>query len=145
MLADFLWEKNTVTIEKISRIRRIISQMNRASSIYSTLVGCQGGGQIGSRGLRCVKSVASATWENSRCAGKDDNGYPWPETRRVFTLLGHGYGSISLPMSLLMGKKLNPVGLWAWVWACSTQTRKPMGFLNPFHHRIVAQIILQMS
>jgi hypothetical protein len=36
--------------------------------------GCQGGGQIGSRALRCVKSVASATWENSRCghAGRPD-------------------------------------------------------------------------
>jgi hypothetical protein len=30
LLADFLWEKNTVPAEKTSRIRRIISQMNRA-------------------------------------------------------------------------------------------------------------------
>jgi hypothetical protein len=30
LLADFLWEKNTVPAEKTSWIRRIISQMNRA-------------------------------------------------------------------------------------------------------------------
>jgi len=62
---------------------------------------------------------------------KDGNGYPKPETRRVFTLLGHRHGLIFVPMGLLMGKKLDPAGLRAWVWKHITRTRKPMGFLNP--------------
>jgi hypothetical protein len=41
----------------------------------------------------------------------DGNGYPQPETRWVFTLLGYGYGSIYVPTDLLMGKKLYPLGL----------------------------------
>jgi len=43
-------------------------------------------------------------------------------------------------MGLLMGKKLDPMGLWAWVWECSIQTRKPMGFVNPVHDRKVVYI-----
>jgi hypothetical protein len=33
---------------------------------------------------------------------RDDNGYPLPETRWVFALLGYVFGSISLHMGLLM-------------------------------------------
>jgi hypothetical protein len=33
-----------------------------------------------------------------------------------FTPLQHDCGLIFIPMSLLMGKKWDPTGLWAWVW-----------------------------
>jgi hypothetical protein len=59
---------------------------------------------------------------------RDGNGYPLPETRWVFALLGYGFGSISLPMGLLMGSNGNPTGTWAWVCSFTTHTRKPMGF-----------------
>jgi hypothetical protein len=34
-------------------------------------------------------------------------------------------------MSLLMGINLYPTGLWVRVYSYSTQTREPVGFLNP--------------
>jgi hypothetical protein len=64
-------------------------------------------------------------------ASRDDNGYPKPETRWVFTPLGYGFGSIFIPMGLLMGINLYPAGLWVRVCSYSTQTREPVGFLNP--------------
>jgi hypothetical protein len=45
-------------------------------------------------------------------ATRDGIGYPKLETRWVFTPLGYGFGSIFIPMSLLMGINLYPVGLW---------------------------------
>jgi hypothetical protein len=62
---------------------------------------------------------------------RDGNGYPKPETRWVFTPLGYGFGSILIPMGLLMGINLYPTGLWVRVCSYSTQTREPVGFLNP--------------
>jgi hypothetical protein len=62
---------------------------------------------------------------------RDGNGYPKPETRWVFTPLGYGFGPIFIPMSLLMGINLYPAGLWVRVCSYSTQTREPVGFLNP--------------
>jgi hypothetical protein len=62
---------------------------------------------------------------------RDGNGYPKPETRWVFTPLGYGFGSIFIPMGLLMGINLYPTGLWVRVCSYSTQTREPVGFLNP--------------
>jgi hypothetical protein len=59
---------------------------------------------------------------------RDGNGYPLPETRWVFALLGYGFGSISLPMGLLMGSNGNPTGMWAWVCSFTTNIRKPMSF-----------------
>jgi hypothetical protein len=59
---------------------------------------------------------------------RDGNGYPKPETRWVFTLLGDGYGLISKPTGFLMGDKLTPAGTRVRVWDPSTHTRKPMGF-----------------
>jgi hypothetical protein len=56
---------------------------------------------------------------------RDGNGYPLPETRWVFALLGYGFGSISLPMGLLMDSNGNPTGTWAWVCSSTTHTRKP--------------------
>jgi hypothetical protein len=59
---------------------------------------------------------------------RDGNGYPLPETRWIFALLGYGFESISLPMGLLMGLNGNPTGMWAWVCSSTTHTRKPMSF-----------------
>ena len=42
---------------------------------------------------------------------RDGNGYPKPETRWVFTLLGAGFGSNYKPTGFLMGKNQNPSGL----------------------------------
>jgi hypothetical protein len=47
---------------------------------------------------------------------RDGNGCPQPANPWVFAPLGCGYGSISRPMGLSMGKILDPAGLWAWVW-----------------------------
>jgi hypothetical protein len=41
---------------------------------------------------------------------RDGNGYPKPETRWVFTPLGYGFGSIFIPIGLLMGINLYPTG-----------------------------------
>jgi hypothetical protein len=62
---------------------------------------------------------------------RDGNGYPLPEIRWVFALLGYVFGSISLPMGLLMGSNGNLTGMWSWVCSSTTHTRKPMGFKNP--------------
>jgi hypothetical protein len=59
---------------------------------------------------------------------RDGNGYPLPETRWIFALLGYEFGSISLLMSLLMGSNGNPTGTWAWVCSTTTHTRKPISF-----------------
>jgi hypothetical protein len=69
-----------------------------------------------------------AAEEAATAADRDGNGYPKPETRWVFTLLGDGYGLISKPTGFLMGDKLNPAGTRVRVWDPSTHTRKPMGF-----------------
>jgi hypothetical protein len=65
---------------------------------------------------------------NRRRIGWGHSGYPLPETRWVFALLGYGFGSIYVPMGLLMGSNGNPMGTWAWVCSSTTHTRKPMGF-----------------
>jgi hypothetical protein len=62
---------------------------------------------------------------------RDGNGYPKPEIRWVFTPLGYGFGSIFIPMGLLMGINVYPAGSWVRVCSYSTQTREPVGFLNP--------------
>jgi hypothetical protein len=48
-----------------------------------------------------------------------------------FYLLGYGFRSIFIPMSLLMGINVYPTVLWVRVCSYSTQTREPVGFLNP--------------
>jgi hypothetical protein len=62
---------------------------------------------------------------------RDDDGYPKPETRWVFTLLGYEFESIFILMGLLMGINIYPAGLWVRVCSYSTQTREPVSFLNP--------------
>jgi hypothetical protein len=55
--------------------------------------------------------VASVLLPTLSCGTtRDGNGYPLPETWWVFALLGYGFGSISLPMDLLMGSNGNPMG-----------------------------------
>jgi hypothetical protein len=45
-------------------------------------------------------------------ATRDGNGYPKPKTRWVFTPLGYRFGSIFIPMGLLMDINLYLTGLW---------------------------------
>jgi hypothetical protein len=73
---------------------------------------------------------------------RDGNGYPKPETRWVFTPLGYGFGSIFIPMGLLMGINVYPTGSWVRVCSYSTQTREPMGFLNPTKPSTYCNLIL---
>jgi hypothetical protein len=86
------------------------------------------------RGLSPIK-VSACAFHSNRSAhsplGRDGNGYPKPETRWIFTLLGYGFGSIFIPMGLLKGINLYLMGLWVRVCSYSTQTREPVGFLNP--------------
>jgi hypothetical protein len=51
--------------------------------------------------------------DTDRVVSKDGNGYPLPETRWIFAILGYEFGSISLLMGLLMGSNGNPTGTWA--------------------------------
>jgi hypothetical protein len=41
---------------------------------------------------------------------RDGNGYPRPDTRWVFTPLGYVFGINILPVGLLLGKNLHPMG-----------------------------------
>jgi hypothetical protein len=63
--------------------------------------------QLGlTNGLRQVDSLARFLNEPSR----DGNGYPRPDTRWVFTPLGYVCGLNILPVGLLLGKNLHPMG-----------------------------------
>jgi hypothetical protein len=84
------------------------------------------GDTAGQRGS--LTTLTEASTLEGRLVSRDGNGYPLPETRWVFALLRYGFGSISLPMGLLMGSNGNPTGTWAWVCSSTTHTRKPMGF-----------------
>ena len=75
---------------------------------------------------------------------RDGNGYPKSETRRIFAPLGYGFGSTFRPVSLLMGTKSYPLGLWAWVCYYNTQIREPMGFLNPIQHREIVILFCEI-
>jgi hypothetical protein len=56
---------------------------------------------------------------------RDGNGYPKPEYPMGFTRYKGGYGMISLPTGMLMGKNLYPLGRRVRVG--TTYTRLPMG------------------
>jgi hypothetical protein len=77
-----------------------------------------------------------------RLSIRDVNGYSKPETRWVFTPFGYGFGSNFIPMSLLMGINLYPASLWVRVCSYNTQTREPMGFLNPIKPSAYCHFIL---
>jgi hypothetical protein len=82
----------------------------------------------------CMRAIVTAMGcRPDQCAwasltSRYGNGYPLPETRWVFALLGYGFRSISLSMGLLMGSNRNPTGTWACVCSSTTDIRKPMGF-----------------
>jgi hypothetical protein len=56
--------------------------------------------------------VSVAHWDERELLGliRDGNGYPRPDTRWVFTPLGYVYGLNILPVGLLLGKNLHPMG-----------------------------------
>jgi hypothetical protein len=85
----------------------------------------------GRGGLPRVVSSLRLRWARIKKEGgapRDGNGTRYPKPDGVFALLGYGFGSISLPMGLLMGSNGNPTGTWVWVCSSTTHTRKPMGF-----------------
>ena len=45
-----------------------------------------------------------------QAGSRDGNGYPRPDTRWVFTPLGYVCGLNILPVGLLLGKNLHPMG-----------------------------------
>jgi hypothetical protein len=81
--------------------------------------------------INILKALGSISKKKDFVRSRDGNGYPKPETRWVFTPLGYGFRSIFIPTGLLMGINLYPAGLWVRVCSYSTQTRGPVGFLNP--------------
>jgi hypothetical protein len=54
---------------------------------------------------------------------RDGNGYPRPDTRWVFTLLGYVCGLNILPVGLLLGKNLHPMGKRVLEHSACTHTR----------------------
>jgi hypothetical protein len=64
--------------------------------------------------------------------GRDGNGYPKPEYPTGFTRYEGGYGMISLPAGMLMGKNLYPLGRRVRVG--TTHTRLPMGKIYPHQY-----------
>jgi hypothetical protein len=54
---------------------------------------------------------------------RDGNGYPRPDTRWVFTLLGYVYGLNIVPMGILLGKNIHPMGKWVLERSVVTHTR----------------------
>jgi hypothetical protein len=58
---------------------------------------------------------------------KDVNGDQIPANPWGISLLGYGYGTKIIPMSIDMGQNLHPLGKRVWVWEAITRTRLPMG------------------
>jgi hypothetical protein len=67
-------------------------------------------------------------------APRDGNGYPKPEYPTGFTRYEGGYGMISLPAGMLMGKNLYPLGRRVRVRVGTTHTRLPMGKIYPHQY-----------
>jgi hypothetical protein len=78
-------------------------------------------------GLLLVLASRVRKWARAR----DGNGYPKPEYPTGFTRYEGGYGMISLPAGMLMGKKLYPLGRRVRVWVGTTHTRLPVGKIYP--------------
>jgi hypothetical protein len=66
--------------------------------------------------------------------GRDGNGYPKPEYPTGFTRYEGGYGMISLPAGMLMGKNLYPLGRRVRVRVGTTHTRLSMGKIYPHQY-----------
>jgi hypothetical protein len=55
----------------------------------------------------------------------------WVRVNQKKPWQNYGFGSIFIPMGLLMGINLYPTSSWVRVCSYSTQPREPIGFLNP--------------
>jgi hypothetical protein len=62
---------------------------------------------------------------------RDGNGYPKPDYPTGFTRYEGGYGIISLPAGMLMGKILYPLGRRVRVRVGTTHTHLPVGRIYP--------------
>jgi hypothetical protein len=69
--------------------------------------GAAASGESRSMGEKTRTSESSVEY-----GSRDGNGYPRPDTRWVFTPLGYVYGLNILPVGLLLGKNLHPIGKW---------------------------------
>jgi hypothetical protein len=67
-------------------------------------------------------------------ATRDGNGYPKPEYSTGFTRYERGYGMISLPAGMLMGKNLYPLGRRVRVRVGTTHTHLSMGKIYPHQY-----------
>jgi hypothetical protein len=97
-----------------------------APSPFSPLMGSHRSGRVFSLGCR------------------DGNGYPKPEYPMGFTRYEGGYGMISLPVGMLMGKNLYPLGRRVRVRVGTTHTRLPMGKIYPhqYNYNHLIELIL---
>jgi hypothetical protein len=70
---------------------------------------------------------------------RDGNGYSKPDYPTGFNRYEGGYGTISLPAGMLMGKILYPLGRRVWV-----GTHLPMGRIYPqqYHYNHLIELIL---
>jgi hypothetical protein len=89
-----------------------------------------------------VKCLLNKTYSADCVAPRDGNGYSKPEHPTGFTRYEGGYGMISLPAGMLMGKNFYPLGRWVWVG--TTHTRLPMGKIYPrkYHYNNLIEPIL---
>jgi hypothetical protein len=92
------------------------------------------------------KPVTRASCIHSR----DGNGYPKPEYPTGFTRYEGGYGMISLPAGMLMGKNLYPLGrrVRVRVRVGTTHTRLPMGKIYPHqynYYRLIEPILTKIK
>jgi hypothetical protein len=70
-----------------------------------------------------VLEVPLITVPDSSPRARDGNGYPRPDTRWVFTPLGYVCGLNILPVGLLLGKNLHPMGKRVLEHSAFTHTR----------------------
>jgi hypothetical protein len=75
---------------------------------------------------------------------RDGNEYPKPDYLTGFTRYEGGYGMISLPAGMLMGKILYPLGRRVRVRVGTTHIHLPMGRLYPqqYHYNHLIEPIL---
>jgi hypothetical protein len=75
---------------------------------------------------------------------RDGNGYPKPDYLTGFSRYEDGYGMISLPMGMLMGKNLYLLGRRVLVRFGTNNTRLPMGKIYPhqYHYNNLIEPIL---
>jgi hypothetical protein len=88
------------------------------------------------RPVRCTtgqpRGPTSQSSNGRTPTARDGNGYSKPEYPTGFTRYEGGYGMISLPAGMLMGKNLYPLGRRVRV--ATTHTRLPMGKIYPHQY-----------